>query len=83
MTGEDVDGVEMPSLHCRTITVSGEASWFCDGCLARFDSPQPDRSQCVQQWVVDIKEQVRSQFNIKKGSNILDIVSRLMIRIQT
>ena len=62
MTGEDnVGGVEMVSLHCMIINVSGEAYWFCDGCLARFDSPQPDRSQCVQQWVDDIKDQVRSQ----------------------
>ena len=41
--------------------MSGSASWWCDGCTGTFRSPQPDRSNCVQQWVDDIKDQVATQ----------------------
>ena len=36
----------------------GEAWWFCDGCQGTFSGSQPDRLQCVEQWVRDLQLQI-------------------------
>ena len=38
--------------------MTGESFWWCDGCTGTFDTPEPDRSDCVQHWVEDVQDQV-------------------------
>ena len=33
---------------------SGQARWHCNGCIQDFEGSQPDRSECVAQWIKDV-----------------------------
>ena len=34
---------------------SGQAFWFCDGCMGDFSTPEPDRSSCIDPWIEEIE----------------------------
>ena len=37
---------------------TGNAKWFCNGCIGDFEQYQPDRSECIAEWVDDIGNEV-------------------------
>ena len=37
---------------------AGYARWFCDGCTGEFEGEQPDRSECVDDWIQEVGDEV-------------------------
>ena len=40
----------------RSFSEEGEAFWFCDGCIGGFSTSEPDRSACIDPWILDVEE---------------------------
>ncbi|XP_023345204.1 latrophilin-like protein 1 isoform X3 [Eurytemora carolleeae] len=47
-----------------------QASWFCDRTLGRFNTPEPDRSNCIDPWIANIDE----MFNILTAFDISETI---------
>ena len=61
----DSRGVKWSSDFCSWATrdcpqgASGQARWYCDGFSGQFLGPEPDRVDCVETWIQDIKDKVK------------------------
>ena len=55
---------------CGGDGIVGMASWYCDGDLMAFNSSQPDRSGCQEEWVGETEEMVGLSLNNSFNINI-------------
>eukprot|EP00094_Tigriopus_californicus_P003179 TCALIF_03060-PA protein Name:"Similar to LPHN3 Latrophilin-3 (Homo sapiens)" AED:0.38 eAED:0.40 QI:0/0.16/0/0.57/0.83/0.71/7/0/1072 len=54
---------------------SGEAEWFCDGTTLHFVGDQPDRTNCIDDWVSDVEDMIgKENDSLNISLNILDHV---------
>eukprot|EP00095_Tigriopus_kingsejongensis_P010627 maker-scaffold1028_size131186-snap-gene-0.43 protein:Tk10627 transcript:maker-scaffold1028_size131186-snap-gene-0.43-mRNA-1 annotation:"CIRL" len=57
-------------------TGTGEAQWLCNGLSFRFEGSQPDRSQCVDDWISEVQDMVNTgQDSLTITDNILGHVT--------
>lgn len=55
---------------------SGEAQWFCAGTTLKFVGDQPDRTECVDEWISDVQDMIEDgQDSLNISLNILAHVS--------
>lgn len=43
-------------LKCSFLEEGAEAFWYCDGCIGGFSTSEPDRSACIDPWIMNVEE---------------------------
>ena len=59
-------GLKLSEKYTKKCLV-GDEHWFCNGCTGEFKGSQPDRTECVAAWVLDIQSMVSGYTGSKRN----------------